>query len=248
MAEVLTVREQDFHQAWVRACKLCEKYGTPIVFGTKAEPKHAIDTCQRIILTGNALDQIRKRQIHPDFPFKQIGMYCDEYTREYLEKYLRMSGEKRFAYLYFERFANYAGSDGSVVDQLKILREQLQEQIDTQIVSNRVQLITWQRKKDDRSATPPCLQSIWPRLYLPANDNDVLLADVHNRWRSRDLVSAWQANLICVLEMLDREVFGPLGITFARIIDDCDSLHAYLADAWIIKKLQVNPQLAYLYE
>jgi thymidylate synthase len=244
LAPEKTIEDQDFHQAWARAAKFCLKRGVPIVFGTLAEPKNARDTVQKIILTGKAIGQIEKREIHPNFPFKQISRYCDEYTRKYLEEYLKKPEDKRFAYLYFERLAHYEASDGSAVDQLVLLREQIAEQIETGIVSNRAQMITWERKKDDRSKAPPCLQSIWPRPYLPTKGDGAPVVDVHLRWRSRDLMSAWQANLICVAEMLDREVFIPNKCKIARIIDDNDSLHAYEADLWIAESLPISPQFA----
>ena len=240
LAPKFTVAEMDFHLAWAKAVRLCYKHGIDIVFGSTDEPKKARDAVIEIILTGDAISQIQKREIHPNFPFKSIGQYCDEYTREFLEKYVKIpdNDDKKFAYLYFERLAHYEGADGTIVDQLAVLRNQMAEQIETGIMSNRSQMVTWQRKKDDYSVSPPCLQRIWQRFYPPK------YIDVHLSWRSRDLIYAWQANIICVIEMLNREVYEPLGLEIMRIDDFNDSLHIYEASLPIAEKIPISPQFA----
>jgi len=67
-----------------------------------------------------------------------------------------------------------------------------------------------------------CLQRIWIR-YL--GDQSV---EVHLTWRSRDLYTAWQANIVAIIDMLNR----------------ADSLHIYESDkdAERVKLLPASPQ------
>jgi thymidylate synthase len=69
--------------------------------------------------------------------------------------------------------------------------------------------------------------------------------DVHFTWRSRDLFTAWQSNIICLTEMLNREVVKPNNCRIVRIIDYSDSLHLYardIADAKKVSLVPVSPQ------
>jgi thymidylate synthase len=184
-------------------------------------------------MTGNAIQQIEEQQIHPQYPFKMVKQYCDEFTREYLEKYKTLEEDKKFEYLYFERLTEYDGGWGA--DQLYDMKAGLEEQIIDGIQSNREQAITWVPYgciEDVHSKSPPCLQRIWMRY---GGDNAV---DVHMDWRSRDLYNAWQSNIIALCGMLNREVVRPNGCEIARIVDYSDSLHIYKADIEAAKKVE----------
>ena len=235
------IESENFCNAWVRAIKFCDQWGVPLVFGDIKEPKTAKNSCQLISLTGVAIEQIENHEIHPRFPFTTILQYCDEFTREYLENYLKKSNDQRFAYLYFERMVMFEASDGTLIDQLNLAREQLREQIDSGVSSNRNQMVIWQRKKDDKSKTPPCLQRIWMQ-YL--GDNQV---DVHWEFRSRDLISAWMANVIALAECLNREVIWPNNCKIARIVDYSDSLHIYDNMQNVVKDLEFVPITEFSY-
>jgi len=230
-----TIESQDFHNAWSEAIKFVLRKDHEIFFGDKKEPKLAMDSCQKIILTGNAIKQIENREIHPKYPFKMINQYCEEFTREYLEKYINKPEQEKFEYLYFERLARY-----NKIDQIGILKDGLEEQIKTNIYSNRSQAITWIPSKDAGSTYPPCLQRIWVRY---AGEYTV---DVHWDFRSRDLYNAWVSNIIALVDMLNREVVKPNNCKIERIIDDNDSLHIMQGDwekAREVEYLPVNPML-----
>jgi len=229
LSPINVIEETNFHNAWVKAIRFCYNQGNNIKFGNISDIKCIKDSCQLISLTGNAIQQILDKEIHPLYPFKQINQYCDEYTRQYLKTYLQKSLEEKFSYLYFDRLVNY-----DTIDQLSIMKDQLQEQIQTNITSNRCQAITWHPEIDLKTDNPPCLQSIQVR-YIGNNK-----VDVHWHFRSRDLITAWQANVIAITECINNEII-PNNCIIARIVDYSDSLHIYDSMIDIAKEARFVP-------
>lgn len=229
----ILISETSFHNAYARAVRYVLRDGMRMTIGDPSEPKPIRDACILFELTGDALRQIENHELHPQFPFRHVDHYCREFTREYLSKYIKKPEQERFSYLYFERLAMYED-----IDQIKCLRERLALQKDAGIASNRDQAITWQPRTDLGSASPPCLQRIQIR-YL-GNDN----VDVHLTWRSRDLYTAWQANIIAIIDMLNREVIHPNQCRIVKLIDYSDSLHIYESESGAekVKLLPVSPQ------
>ena len=231
----------NFHNVWVKALKKVVMDGTDLVIGGGDERKPIRDSCMLINLTGNAIKQVEEKEIHPQYPFRKIDEYCNEFTRSYVGCYLDMPKEERFAYLYFERLASYPcyRDPSCYIDQMLMLRQGLADQIGGAITSNRDQAITWQVDCDNVTYSPPCLQRIQIR-YIPEYK-----VDVHLTWRSRDLYGAWQANVICLIDMINREVIKPNNCEIIRIIDFSDSLHVYKTDLEAAKKVKlvaVSPQ------
>ncbi len=229
----ILICEDNFHNAWARAVRYVLRDGMKTTIGDTSELKPIRDACILVELTGNAIRQIEDRELHPQFPFRHIDHYCKGFTREYLSEYIKKPDNERFSYLYFERLAMYEN-----LDQIRLLRERLGIQKDAEVVSNRDQAITWQPRNDLGSASPPCLQRIQIR-YL--GDGCV---DVHLTWRSRDLYTAWQANIVAITDMLNREVIRPNQCRIVKLIDYSDSLHIYKSDkdAELVKPLPVSPQ------
>ena len=236
LSPINVIEETNFSNSWVKAIKFCSKYGQPVVFGDRKDPKNAKDSTQLISLTGNAIKEIENKEIHPRFPFKQVGQYCREFERDYLEKYLKKPDNQKFVYLYFERLVNYdCMREGGIVDQLSILKSQLTEQIESRIMSNRSKAITWYPDVDLHSNSPPCLSEIQVR-YI--GDQQV---DVHWHFRSRDLISAWMASIIALTECINREVIWPNNCQIARIVDYSDSLHIYDHMQNVVRDLEFVP-------
>lgn len=232
------IKERNFHNGWAKAVHNVINYGVEITFGSKKEPKTALDTCQIVEFTGPAIKQIEERELHPRFPFRTLKEYCKEFTREFLKDYAKKSDKEKFSYLYINRLIYYPVPNG-FLDQLVEAREALAEQIKSGISSNRDQMITWIPEIDFGTGSPPCLQRIWFR-YL--GDGKVV---VHLTWRSRDLFAAWQSNIICVIDMLNREIFKPNNCQIVKIIDYSDSLHIYsgsLGQAKEVKLVPISPQ------
>lgn len=233
------VRENNFANAWARSVQFVLREGVREVIGSTIEPKGILDTCMLIELRGDALREVERKEIHPQFPFKHISQYCEEFSREYLAEYIEKPWRKQFSYLYFERLAMYGDSPGRLRDQITALRKDLKVQMDTGILSNRNQAITWMPYIDIGNAAAPCLQRIWIK-YL--GDRDV---EVHLTWRSRDLYTAWQANIIAIIDMLNREVIEPNMCWIKKIVDYTDSMHIYQSDvpaASEVKLVPVSPR------
>lgn len=242
LSPINTIESQDFNSAWVNAIKFVLDHGTEIIFGTPGEGKFAKDSCQKIILTNGAIGQIEAHKTHQQYPFggKKLEEYCKEFTDQFLCEYNNKTREsERFDYLYYERLKQYRGVSDleyeGTLDQLRTMKELLMSQRDSEMASNFCQAITWEAERDGTYATSsPCLQRIWIRWYEPN------YVDIHLSWRSRDLFGAWQANIIAIVEMLNREVIKPNGCRIARIVDDNDSLHIYdynLEEARKIEKI-----------
>ena len=233
------IEEKNFHNAWAIAIRTVLKNGTELVIGGGEERKPIRDSCMLISMTGNAIKQIEDKELHSQFPFKRIDEYCNEFTRGFLKEYLKRPQEQTFAYLYFQRLVRHEGYLANIYDQLKWMQDELGSQIEHNITSNRIQAITWNLDWDTMSNSPPCLQRIQIR-YIPHGN-----VDVHLTWRSRDLYAAWQPNVICIIDMLNREVIIPNGCKIVRIVDYCDSLHVYETDvqqAELVKLVPVSPQ------
>lgn len=232
----LSINEKDFHNAYARAIKYVLRLGAPMTIGDESNTKPIRDACITFELTGNAITQIENREIHPQFPFKHIDEYCETFTREYLKKYRELPPEdpKRFSYLYFERLAAYHG----VLNQISNLKVNLANQIQTGISSNRHQSTTWIPSIDTHSKSSPCLQRIWVRWL----GDDAI--EVHLDWRSRDLYTAWQANLIAIIDMVNREIVHPNNCRIVKIIDHSDSCHVYNTDSGpeSVNQVPTNPQ------
>lgn len=234
------IEERNFHNAWAKAIRAILREGPDLVIGGGDERKPIRDACMLISMTGNAIKQIEAHELHPQYPFKRIEEYCNEFTRPFLEEYRSKPVKERFTYLYFERLAHYEAYSGSnSSDQLALLKDALADQIKQNITSNRFQAITWYVPVDIGRSSPPCLQRLQIR-YIPENT-----VDVHLTWRSRDLFTAWQSNIVCIIEMLNREVIKPNNCQIVRIIDYSDSLHIYardIEDAKQVNLVPVSPQ------
>jgi len=234
----ILIQEDDFHNAWARAVRYLLRDGRKMTIGDASEPKPVADACVLFELTGDAIRQIEDRELHPQFPFRHIDQYCEEFTREYQRRYMNLDDDvSRFAYTYFDRMSNYPSrlKYRVNIDQLSRLQESLRNQIDSGISSNRYQVVTWHVETDIESDSSPCLQRVWIR-YLGNRD-----VEVHWHFRSRDLFTAWQANIVALVDMLNREVIHPNDCKIVKLVDYSDSLHIYMSDETAAKNVKLVP-------
>jgi len=233
------VQAGDFHNAWATAVRYVLRNGRKITIGDASDPKPIRDACVLFGLTGDAIRQIEDHELHPQFPFRHIDQYCEMFTREYQKHYQELPKGEKFTYTYFDRLTNYditrMGYTIFAEDQLKKLDQYLSMQIHDEISSNRDQAITWRVDDDLGNKSPPCLQRIWIRYLGDRN------AEVHLTWRSRDLYTAWQANIIALIDMLNREVIKPNDCKIVKIVDYIDSLHIYESDVDAAKNAKLVP-------
>lgn len=252
------IEETDFRNAWAKQIRNCMRGGLEIVANSKAKnPIMTKDINSIIVLTGNAINQIHDRELHPQFPTK--GQHLEEYiktfTYEYLEKHLSLSDkdESKFEYLYIERLAHYRNGE---MDQVRMMCDKLRKNG----INRQTQMITWEPVKDfpmyvPEEHNPPCLQRVWIRVleepvFIDSDDYlgyEVLIpgvVEIHLTWRSRDGFSAWMSNIIAIVHMLEEYVLRKRYI-IVKFVDYVDAFHIYEPDwenANKINIVPVNPQ------
>ena len=228
------IKSSNFNNAWSQLITQILKNGEQSTIGDSNDPHPVIGLPGMITLKNNAIKQIESFEIHPDYPFKSIKQYVDQFTYEWQKE----NGTGGFDYTYFNRLTDYGTLDYIGIDQLDDLRCGLQSQIYHDISSNRNHAITWIPEIDGESQNPPCLQSINVR-YINNNKVDIFLY-----WRSRDAFTAWQSNIIAITEMLNKYVIRPNNCTIRSITDFCNNYHIYESDLDAASKIrQLSPQI-----
>ena len=222
MKKFIHIDDTDFDVAWARIVKniLNKPYET-----TKAGAP-IFDSILSVDLSKEAILQIQKKTLHPQFPFKYVSQYSEEFTYEYQEEYEKKPDGERFVYTYFDRFVNFHG-----VDQLKAMKNGLMDQ--KKSPGNRTLMITWSPKTDVISDTPPCLQ--WMQIKYIGDGN----VEVFTTWRSRDLYTAWQANIIALFQMLNEYVVRPCNCKIVRYVEFVSSAHIYKSDYEQAKEVRI---------
>lgn len=230
-SQSISINESNFNIAWAKLISNLIKTGEKSIIGDYTDPHPVIGSAGMITLSGNAINQIESSEIHPNYPFKHIKQYADQFTYEWKDEH----GTGGFDYTYFSRLTNG-------LDQLDNLRFGLEDQIINEMSSNRNHAITWIPKIDSGAESPPCLQSI--NIRYVGNDK----VDIFLYWRSRDAYTAWQSNLIAIIEMLNEYVIRPNSCTIRSLTDFCNHYHIYesdLAATKTIKPISISPQLNY---
>jgi len=152
-------------------------------------------------------------------------------------------------------------TDSYFIDQLSVIRDKISKRIAKGgdcLVSNRDQIITWIPDRDMFvDEDQPCMQRLQVFVYKYPNNsygryiNETTSetkgkAEFHVTWRSRDLYSAWNSNMIALIKTMNREIFEPNNLEIIRVIDFCNSLHIYEGDweaASGVKPVLINPML-----
>jgi thymidylate synthase len=220
------IQETSFGNAWWKAIRFVLRNEQKLIFGV--DKKKAWDSTQSIELTGNAITQILNSQLHPASTFKAIDGYKKEFTYEFLQTYETLQEDERFDYLYMDRLAN------NTTDQIKYMKRAIRDQKQEQLSQNFTLASTWHIDMDGLTRkSSPCLQII----QLRWNPGDLI--DMHLIWRSRDLYNAWQANIIAITDMINREVIQPNKCKLNRITDYSTSLHIYETDIEQAKRVNM---------
>lgn len=128
------------------------------------------------------------------------------------------------------------------IDQWNLAKEDLAQQIETGIQSNRNVVVIGNPSIDrfEIPDSPPCLREIWIRY---AGESNVIVKTV---WRSRDLYGALMTNIAGLLSAVMREVIIPNGCKLIQYVDKSHSLHIYKYDwesASKVKPIPINPML-----
>jgi len=189
MTKVEIIEEKNsFPNSWALAIREVMKNGTEITFGGKIkdkeppqyEKKKAKELDLTIVLEHNALKEAINGVLHPQFPTKELhkAAYIKEWDRGYDYK------KQGFLYNYENRCEAYLGHNEInyiygkgehneylyqrvpfLIDQWKLAKEDLLQQVRTGIQSNRNEIVIGNPSIDrfEIPDSPPCLRSIWLR-------------------------------------------------------------------------------------
>ena len=234
------VEEDSFISAHKRLLKLCVVNEMQVPFGDVKNPKTLqAEICSMTVLKGKAIEQvldgINYLSQFDYVPLKEQALqgYVNEYLLSYIEEQRRLPADdpRKFVYNYYDRLRFYPCRDGKTLDQVEAVRKSIAEQIKNNHSSNRNQMVTWIAEEDISSGSPPCLQIVW----VPYMGNHQI--EVHLHWRSRDLYGAWLANLVAIINMIQRDIAEPNNCKIVKIVDIVDSNHIYSGDFAAAKKV-----------
>lgn len=233
-----TIIETSFSKAWERAMIFVSKSQLNLIFGGGDEIKRARDSQVSIILDTNAIKAALYEQWHPSDPF------CTKNRiKEYKKEYKKGFPADTFDYTYRDILENGFGNAKryKAINQIDILKNGLQKQIDEQMGSNRNVAVIFNPSVDNLSGkATPCWNEILVRWE---SDNK---CSVHTTFRSHDLASAWNANIMAMAEMIYEEIVNPCGCEILYWSEHNYSLHIYEYDLHIINKMMKvnrNPAL-----
>jgi len=228
-----TLKSNDFILAWEQAVKFCMENG---YVGSTDTGMLSKDMSSKITLTGKAIQQIKNRELHKNFPTgkKHLSEYIIQFTDEFNVK------ESEFVYTYYDRLINYQTipdySDMILTDtfnQLEYMRNELRKG------NRRAQAIIWTPRIDNKSIEPPCAQRIWLRvLEKPDYEFGIKkrgMVELHLMWRSRDMYTAWMSNLVGFVFMVYNKILKD-DYEIVKLVDFVNSAHINEND-WEIARL-----------
>lgn len=235
-----TIIDSSAMKAWERAMNFVAKSPERLKFGGGTEVKHAYDSQVSIILDENAINELLNEQWHPSDPFCSVDR-----VKAYKEEYKKGFDASKFDYTYRDRLENaFDRACYNQINQIDILREGLQKQIDEQMGSNRNIAILFNPIIDNFSGKAiPCLNEI---LIRWEKEN---YCSVHTTFRSHDLASAWNSNMLALTEFINEEIVKPCDCKILYWSEHNYSLHIYDYDQFVVENMIVinrNPALSLL--
>lgn len=232
-----TIIETSAMIAWEKAMEFVAYSPLKLKFGGGTEIKHALDSQVSIILDNNAIDELLNGQWHPSDPFctpERVRLYKQEYKTEF--------PADTFDYTYRNVLEHgFVTKGGAHVNQIDMLRKGLQKQIDEQMGSNRNIAVLFNPSVDNFSGkATPCFNEILVRFESEG------YCSVHTTFRSHDLATAWNANMLALTEFVNDEIAKACGCKIKYWSEHNYSLHVYEHDLYVyenIKKVSRNPSL-----
>lgn len=268
--KIINISAVGFPDAWYQLLQECLKKGV-LKRRFYGQP---VDTYDIISLT-SIEKPLLEPMLHPQFPTKELHCmeYEKQWNRDY--NWRKQGFEYNYmnrlvSYPVTPDLGNLSDNehyhkshieDSYFIDQLKIIREKIAKRIEKGgecLVSNRDEAITWIPDRDlFVDEDQPCLQRLqifiyeYPIIGKDDSKSEIKLyrkgeGELHCMWRSRDLFTAWNTNLIGLSKMIMKEIFEPNNIELVRVIDFCNSLHIYAGDwesASKIKAILKSPQI-----
>lgn len=223
-----TIISTSFPLAWQWAVEFVRKSPEKISFGGGKEIKHAVDSQCTIILDEHAVRDVLNHVVHPSDPFATPNK-----LREYVSEYSDAYDASKFDYTYYDIlkrgfFVTNANSPkGCFLNQIDILRDGLQKQVDENLSSNRNVAVLFNPVVNAHSNnSTPCWNEVLIR-YIPSYHPGMRGVKIYNHFRSHDLGTAWEGNMVAMIEFLNMDVVRPCGCEIAEIIETNFSLHIY---------------------
>lgn len=217
-------------KAWERAMLFVANSPLRLKFGGGTEVKHALDSQVSIILDENAVNELLNEQWHPSDPFctkDRIALYKQEYRKGF--------DASTFDYTYRDILEQGFGNAKRYkpINQINILREGLQRQIDENMGSNRNIAILFNPVIDNFSGkATPCFNEILVRWEKEG------YCSVHTTFRSHDLASAWNPNMLALTEFINEDIAKSCGCKILYWSEHNYSLHIYKYDLQIVNEIK----------
>jgi len=241
---VLFVQEQGLAAAWEHSILALRQDGCEIrtEYDAKDSEGHYLNPPSKdSTMLVTVLDPASEPFYHRAFP----GGLADlqEYSMEVLDgikdhwMYQPDPTGTKWKYTYHDRLTkynarvpgcDYAAPSGPPGDYNQI--EDMVQKLAKSPHSRRAQAITWKVWEDTTLSDPPCLQSIWCRVYVDADGVWWLCMNV--RFRSRDAYDAAFMNMVALIALMERiakrigDVAGCV-VRLGRYCDMSDSYHIY---------------------
>jgi thymidylate synthase len=191
------------------------------------------------------LEPLSEPMIHKAFPggIEDLREYVMEVQgiKDHWVKNINDPNDTRWEYTYHGRLANYGSWKEKVDGQSKIVGqfninqiEHVIQKLVDQPFTRQAQMITWMPNLDLDCYDPPCLQSIWYRIFEDEEGTSWLNCNI--RFRSND---AWGANFMNMFgftlfnrDIIAKEISKRSGrkIELGRLNWHADSYHIYGKD------------------
>lgn len=262
---IVLIQANGLPDAWYKAVKECMTRGAinNREYGKPVRTRSIIS----VIEIGNPLQE---PTLHSDFPTGELHLkeYLKQWERGYKWKEQGFAYNYLDRLINYPITEISSRSDGyfkvprkpftESIDQLKTISCKITDRIkkagetgEECLVSNRDRMVTWVPERDlFVSEDQPCMQSIQIFIYsypkIIDGEKKIIAqgkGEFHVIWRSRDLYSAWNSNMVGLTLMLHREIFEPNNIKIARSVDFCNNMHIYESDwesAAKVKPANVN--------
>lgn len=197
------IQKTDFHDAWYNLNKTIMSDGFKIP-SDESESKQTLDICATIELTGEAIEQIKRHELHPDYPMKSgLETYVNQFNYK-TEEFEKSNDEQEYTYA------------GRMYDAALTIQE---DDLLVHKYDRGVQLTTWNQWRDLGNDARPCFQRMWIRKLTDRT------CELHMTYRSHDAYGAWQFNMIALVDYARRYLCRHLDIV--KIVEFNDSLHIY---------------------
>lgn len=221
--------------------------GENLVFGDRSEKKNAKYVYYTVGFSGSALVALNKGEMPDDW------LFHGKMVTGYIAQFDDPVAWKNHEYAYADRLLNYEApnvdypksilsflgylvrhlkmpSPTIKINQLKHMREQLKESLETGIQSTRIVAITSQPHLDYGKNDIPCLREA--RVF-PVGGKEV---EIHYVFRSHDYGNGIMANMAYLNNGILNHVIKPCGCVLKKVIVTSQIAHLYNSDSDMVEK------------